>query len=1028
MQKLTELKNCTGTRQASAWKRICPALIMALLPIIPAHSASNREIALLEPAVVTAGSAHTAKVIVAPEWQDARLGLAPAEPRIMARQSAQHPLRFVTQLQNQVFAIDDTGQLLSTDTSLELSLRPVLPKQSWRRIFQNGTYLIGLDTSNTIHLLRSDPNKGIRITGDYAVHGTVSDMNAEGDRLAVLVDHRKIIVLDIGSARGLRQKAEYRLSSDADNLLLLGPTQFVVSGDSSVTTLAVDPDGDQLKRVSRYQLGQPVIDLAFGAPYLYVAAVKSGVTLFEVTRKLALSWVVSHHNLGSVQHIRLANQLLLATARDRDAVVMDVSRPELPEIVNRFHTARSIVDVQFTGNYAFLVEARDLVKVDFRMRPPVISNFDLDIGQGVNYGGQRRVDIKDNIAYVADWFSGIHIYDIGDIRKPRLLSSLHTPGSPKGIVVYNKFAYVADDDHGLQVLDVSDPGKPRLINNLPVPGLAYTPKRSGGRLYLASHRGGFQIIDIRSPEQPQLLGQVDTPGKAWSLDVNGNYAFIADDDSGLLIFDVTNAHNPKFIAQYQPGAQAEDVIVRGGLAYIAFFNDGLHIVDVRQPAYPRLLARLPTPGNARGIYLDKKELYIADWLAGVHIADIGDPAHPVIRTSYDTDGAAWGVRPVTHGLLVLDWWGGITVLNRTARDRLVLASNYNRDAIVRRLAAWDTYIVSANEAYGAQFFDIRNPLNPTWFTAIEPGCNVRSVAAEPGTAVLMCRRKLIIVDTGRPLQPKIVTTLQLSNEASQLRLQSRHILIGENGSNLEHIYYRPGDDDGPVRQKLPVRAHDFWLSGDRLFAATANQTLEVYQLDDSNLFKKKFDYELPAPISLVRAHDDIVSIVHPDNSIDVLELKNDSLVKKTVVNSAYTIDDAQIDDHSLWILDDHHGLRHYDIRAANHPYLESVYQAPLRATGFVIHDSVIYLSGEQLIGALSPLPPVSLTRNSKEQIMLRIPNSLPDGDYDLLVSGKNRQTVRVPMALTVRMPEFSKPKISPEEFKALERAEKAKRR
>jgi len=1026
MQKFTELNTCTGTRPASARRRFCSALIMALLPVIPAHSAFNRDIARLEPAIITAGSTHSAKVTLAPEWQDAHLGLAPAEPRIMARQSAQHPLRSVTHLHNQVFVIDDAGQLLSTDASLERSLRPVLSKHSWSRLFQNGAYLIGLDTNNTIHLLRSDPNVGIRITGDYVVHGTVTDMNAEGERLAVLVDHRKIMILDIGSTQDLRLESEYTLSNDADHLCLLGPTQFVVSGSSSVTTLSVDPNSDQLNRVSRHQLGQAVTDLALGAPYLYVAAGNSGVTLFEVTQKLTLSWVASHHNLGSVQHIHLTNQLLLATARDRKALVVDVSRPELPEIANRYHAASPIIDVQFTGKYAYLVEARDLVKVDFRMRPPVISNFDLDIGRGVNYGGQRRVDVKGNIAYVADWFSGIHIYDIGDIRKPRLLSSFHTPGSPKGIVVYNKVAYVADDDHGLQVLDVSDPRNPRLINNLRTPGLAYTPKRIGGHLYLASHRGGFQIIDIRNPEQPRLLGQVDTPGKAWSLDVSGNYAFIADDDSGLLIFDISRAQNPIFIGQYRPGAQAEDVIVRGGLAYVAFFNDGLHIVDVRQPAQPKLLARLPTPGNARGIYLGKKELYIADWLAGVHIVDISDPTHPEIRTSYDTDGAAWGVRPITHGLLVLDWWGGFTVLERTARDRLTLASNYNRDAVVRHLAAWDTYIVSANEAYGAQFFDIRNPLNPTWFTAIEPGCDVRSVAAEPRTAVLMCRRKLIIMDTGIPLQPKIVATLDLSSDATQLRLQDRHILAGENGSNLEHIYYRAGDDR-PVRQKLPVKAQDFWLSGNRLFVATAKQTLEVYQPDDNNLFTKKFDYALSAPISLVRADDDIVAIVHPNNSIDVLELKSDSLARETVVDIEHNIADMQIDDHNLWILDDHHSLWQYNIRAADHPYLESSYQTPLGAEGFVLHDGVIYFSGEQLIGALSPLPSASQEPDGKKQFILNIPNNLPEGDYDLLVSGKDQQTVRVPMALTVRMPRFSKPKLSPEEFKALERAEKAKR-
>ncbi len=97
---------------------------------------------------------------------------------------------------------------------------------------------------------------------------------------------------------------------------------------------------------------------------------------------------------------------------------------------------------------------------------------EIHVNEGVNLGGSRKVFVKNNIAYVADWFSGLHLYDIADPHLPKLISSFHTPGSPKGILVSGNYAFVGDDDYGLQIIDVKDPQNPRLVSSRLMRGLA----------------------------------------------------------------------------------------------------------------------------------------------------------------------------------------------------------------------------------------------------------------------------------------------------------------------------------------------------------------------------------------------------------------------------------------------------------------------------------------------------------------------------------------------------------------------------
>src|SRR3970040_2599652 len=91
-----------------------------------------------------------------------------------------------------------------------------------------------------------------------------------------------------------------------------------------------------------------------------------------------------------------------------------------------------------------------------------------DITKG---GYARKLFITGHYLYLADWHSGLHIYDITYPYKPVHFTNIYTPGSPKGVFVQGNIAYVGDDDHGLQVIDISNPIASKIISKYPTQGL-----------------------------------------------------------------------------------------------------------------------------------------------------------------------------------------------------------------------------------------------------------------------------------------------------------------------------------------------------------------------------------------------------------------------------------------------------------------------------------------------------------------------------------------------------------------------------
>jgi hypothetical protein len=850
---------------------------------------------------------------------------------------------------------------------------------------------------------------------------SITAMSWSGTHVYLLLGNDDLQDVELSGTAKPRALARRHLADPATALASDGDHVFLADGAQGLAII----DGGSGKVIGRYRTTGPALDVSVQQGLAFIAQGDNGMLILDVRNPMTPVWIGSHGKLGNVQQVRVQYDRALLSNERGQLALMDISRPEMPTTWAAYPLHGAVQALALQGHESLVAAGLELRKIDFSNQPPQISNEGLDVGRGVNFGGERRAYIDGNIAYVADWFSGIHLYDISHPEHLTLFSSFHTPGSSKGITVRDGIAYVADDDHGLQVVDVHDPLQPKLIANLPTPGLAYIPKLVGDTLYLAGHRGGLQIIDVHDPGKPRLITTVETPGMAWGIAVDGTTAYVADDQGGLLLIDVHDVEHAHLLGEFNPGGRAEDVLVRKGIAYVSFFDQGLYILDVHDPAAPKQLAHLLTPGNARGIAVHDDHLYLADWLAGVEVIDIHDPSQPRLVGSYDTPGAAWGVNVQGDHVYVSDWWGGFLALDVKDPQHPVLAGRYHERGQVEQIAARDNFLFAANGSGGLQIFDNRNPLNPTWVTGVDTNRPVERIMLNDDIAFLGEDNGTVsLVNVKNPFEAYDIGELELPATATAMAAKGgiAYFAVPKLGIVIADVS-TPRWPKEIARYITPVA--DISLHGDTLYVLTPDSIVKRLDVSDPGHPVLRKQDVLSGDSSLLRVLGDELVIYQPQRGLLALRDASGGLLPTASYPFKGKVSDMTVAGGMLYATVQDDGVYTFSLDARDF-HLQGYYPLLSRATRVTVHKGTVYLAGESAIVALAPLAGLTINEKGADQFSVSFPPYTPLGSYSLELSDADGDSNIAVNAIQVSMPQFSRPNITPEEFERLLKEQRAK--
>lgn len=823
---------------------------------------------------------------------------------------------------------------------------------------------------------------------------------AEQDRV-YWVSGKHLSILDVSQPQKPQLLADFTLSSSAVAVQAADGYAYLAVPKVGLSILDVH-DPTHIHEVGKFR--GTVRDVAVNQGHAYLANGEAGLTTLDVSDPHAPRWLGSVNHIGKLLELDSGDSQL-AVRNDRSEILLfDVANPRLPRMVATYHAPSPSNAIAFAQKQVLSGADANLEVMDFSAPVPDLLNL------GANFGGSRRAVIRDNILYVADWFSGLHLYDISDPHLPRHLSNYHTQGSSKGVLVRGDYAFVADDDHGVQILDISNPKQPYKISEVPTPGLAYTMKLVGDYLYLADHRGGFLIIDVADIAHPAVISSTPTAGKVWAVEVMGNLAYLAADKEGVLVLDISDPAHPRQVSVFDIDGAAEDIVIRDQLAYVASFDNGLHILDIGHPAQLREVSHFATPGNARGIQLVGQLAYIADWAAGIQIVDINNPAQPHPVGAYDTGGRSWGVLVQDHYAYVLDWWGGIIVLDISDPAAPTLAGAYHQRGLTRDIAVNEGHAFVADGENGLQIFDVNNPLNPIWMAGVDMKGDAQSVWVEDKTAYVAAGSGgLLAVDIGNPFEPKQLKQYPL--QADLVRAQGNLVFVADRQRGVAII-------DAVSGQKTAwyaARIKDMWCTPNRLLLATPDG---VDILDLSNPAQPRSIQHLPGHAELLRLDKNLLVLYDQVEGFIFYDYVSLKLLGR--FNPGEEVVDMQIQHGRLYASGKLSGLLVLDISDASHPTLKAAYPAASNVTRLSVYDGAAFLAGNDTLTEIRLLPDASIKRGRNGDVTVSVPKDMPLGSYHLIaldgVTGKRTTTNDV---LRVVMPVSNKPRFS---MKDLERA------
>jgi len=696
-------------------------------------------------------------------------------------------------------------------------------------------------------------------------------------------------------------------------------------------------------------------------------------------------------------------------------VSLNMKNKALPITGSFYMPNERINSAAMDNNAVYLATKKGVDKVLFPSQPHAqISN------EGIDLGGSRRAYIENNTAYVADWFSGLHIYDISNPNHPLHISNFHTPGSSKGVVVSDGYAFVGDDDHGLQIIDVHDRRNPVKISDVPTDGLAYTLKKVGNLIYLADHRGGFYIINVKNVSKPEILSHFDTPGKSWAIEVAGDIAYVADDTTGLLVFNVTNPRKPKLLGKFDPGGYAEDVEVVGKKAYVSFFDKGFYILDVSNPANPRELSHTVIPGNCRSVMIKDNLAYLAGWESGLNILDISNASSPIIIGRYDTRGSAWGANIYKQHAYIWDWWGGVKVIDVSNPKLPALAGQYQARGNIYSLRQYDHYLYTANGSGGVQVYDIQNVLNPIWTTGADINGDVRDIWANQSSGYLYAASGeggLVVLDIHNPFYIRQTAQFNTGGKAVLIRQSSNHLFVANDDAGF-NIY----DASDPVHlkatQQINISVRDMWVQNNTLLVVNNRHELLSYHFDAAGHINSK-PVLLSKSVGHVTADEHYMASSMTDNGIVLWKLVNGKYTAAADIDFPKSVLDIWIDGKALMAYSQQQGMMSYDISDIAQPKLKTLFPATDLNTKFIVYSNAVFFAGAKTISSVQRLPFILTNRKNESEVVLKFPPDLPVGNYHLALDNHSGTLNLWPNAVRVGRMEHNKAKITPQEFKKL---------
>ncbi|MCD6360087.1 MAG: hypothetical protein J7M38_04420, partial [Armatimonadetes bacterium] len=369
--------------------------------------------------------------------------------------------------------------------------------------------------------------------------------------------------------------------------------------------------------------------------------------------------------------------------------------------------------------------------------------------------------VREDYAYVADGWRGLHIFDVSDPKHPVEVGACSTEWEAWDIALTGHYACIADG-WSLRIIDVTNPTHPTEVGTWDS-GSDYITvvAAEGNYVYLPGSGGRLHIIDISNPAQPTEVASWSSPSGILGLvAVKGNYAYVECD--GLVVLDISDPAQPTEVGSWREADHcvAEKIIVEGSYVYLAAGSDGLCIFDVSDPTHPLKIGACGVPaydltvlGSHAYVSASRYESSIG---RVIHIVSVSNPAQPIKIGSWNIWGFAYAFAVQVRGGYAFVGSGedGLCIIDVSNPAQPIEVASWSRpDCSVKAIAVEGSHVYLAAGGAGLRVINVSNPAQPTevgsW--TLSP---VNDIAVKGNHAYVVTNDgSLHIIDVSNPAQP-----------------------------------------------------------------------------------------------------------------------------------------------------------------------------------------------------------------------------------------------------------------------------------
>ena len=524
----------------------------------------------------------------------------------------------------------DTGLLLVYDVADVKQPRLVTSLLLWdlaNDLALSGRYLY-VACGSSLKVIDVADASSPRLVTDVLTEGGGMGVVVAGVFAYVAAGQRGLKILTIADPEQPQLVATVSTPGSVDDVSVTNGVAVFVEGAVNLRLLAVrNPEHPSLLgavRLSGYGVGV----VAKGG-YAYAVSQLSSLQVIDISDPAQPTVLQTVETSSVPKDVTLDGAQLYVATDLAGFDVFDVGIPGIATRIGSFYTAGSRRAVCVRGGYAYCADAGQLWIADVsRPTSPSV------VGAIATQTGAREVVVQGDVAFVADGYSGLKIYDVADASKPALLGAVDMPGQVNGVDVAADHAYLAAIT-SLQIVDVQRPWAPSVTSVVELPLGIGDVAVSGGHAFVAGGMGGLQVVDVGDPSAPELVGSLPLRGIAGRIVVVGHLGYVIDtiDFGGLVVVELADPRHPTVLARSEefPGV-AYDLAVSGSKAYVAVYGRGLVIVDVTEPRRPVLIGEAKTPSFATGVGVGGEYAYVLDG-RGLQVIDVADPARPFLLGS-----------------------------------------------------------------------------------------------------------------------------------------------------------------------------------------------------------------------------------------------------------------------------------------------------------------------------------------------------------------------------------------------------------